>query len=36
MTETERRQLKLLRPELAQLADAQEETVDFKAARLAA
>jgi len=36
MTEIERQQLKLLRRELGQLADAEEETVDFKAGRLAA
>jgi putative transposase len=36
MTEIERQQLKLLRRELGQLADAKEETVDFKAGRLAA
>jgi putative transposase len=36
MTEIERQQLKLLRRELGQLADAKEETVDFKAGRIAA
>lgn len=36
MTEIERLQLKLLRRELGQLADAKQETVDFKAGRLAA
>jgi hypothetical protein len=36
MSDIERQQLKLLRRELGQLADVRQETVAFKAGRLAA